>query len=695
MAWNQLYDGYWYNDNTGEFSEVDPATDWYQFAGQWYNRGTGASSSTNPNAPTPEQIRAEKYSNPALFGFGGQTKNLLDAAARAQGIDPTSMDWTPYAESVANAMGSATGSSSGGWMLGANDAYIANLILREVAQGTVAGKTDPRFAAKATTFAPDATGDNGYYNKDGTIYQQLEQAGIGRDETLRKDSDYSQLDGLQTSIEAAAPIALAMAAGPLSGLLQGATGLSPLVSNALTSAGSSLLTGGDPLTGALSSLASGGLSGLMGGDLASGAAAGYDLGMGGAINPMVEAASGYGAVGGGLGIPSGSMINLADSTQFIPALESLLAAPTPAPVTTPYVPTPAPASAPVAAPDMTGFQTPYTPPTFGQEAIDTSSFLTPEPTPNPLVDPAAVTGTAPYSGPAPFQTPYTAPFEQAVTVTPPAATTAPSAITPPTTPSMPELPGWVAPAAAGAGLAAGLEGTGGSGNTVTSGGDVDLTGVGTAPNPYNVDPAAAAAEKAAAAAATAASNSAISRILAGTATADDWAKVAGQAMPGLIGAYASNQQTNALKSLADRYAEYGAPSRARYEASYAPGFDLYNSDPAYKGALDQTSDSLLRRLSATGGNPFGNPGGLIEANKQIVAGTALPQLNTYRNQNANTGGLGALAAAYPQTQNAATASGSNVWNALGGAASDVLNPKPQATSLADIYKLINSGTRTA
>jgi hypothetical protein len=46
-------------------------------------------------------------------------------------------------------------------------------------------------------------------------------------------------------------------------------------------------------------------------------------------------------------------------------------------------------------------------------------------------------------------------------------------------------------------------------------------------------------------------------------------------------------------------------------------------------------------------------------------------------------------------QAAATTSGSNVWNALGGAASDVLNPKPQTTSLADLYKLINSGSALA
>lgn len=171
--------------------------------------------------------------------------------------------------------------------------------------------------------------------------------------------------------------------------------------------------------------------------------------------------------------------------------------------------------------------------------------------------------------------------------------------------------------------------------------------------------------------------------------------ILGRAAPGLLGAYASNQQTNAMTDLANKFSEYGAPSRARYEASMTPGFDP-TSIAGYQGALDTASQSILRKLSATGGNPYGNPGGLIEANKQIVAGTALPAIQQYQNQNANTGGLGALAAAYPSTQQAATQSGANVYNALGSAVGNVVNPPQTASqSLADIYKLINSGMKAA
>ena len=107
--------------------------------------------------------------------------------------------------------------------------------------------------------------------------------------------------------------------------------------------------------------------------------------------------------------------------------------------------------------------------------------------------------------------------------------------------------------------------------------------------------------------------------------------------------------------------------------------------------MDTAANALQRRLS-TQGNPYGNPGGQIEANKQILAGTALPAIQNYQNQNANTGGLGALAAAYPQTQTAAVGSNANIYNSIGSAIGNVTNTQ---TSLADLYKLFNKGSVTA
>ncbi|WP_460992138.1 hypothetical protein, partial [Staphylococcus aureus] len=60
-----------------------------------------------------------------------------------------------------------------------------------------------------------------------------------------------------------------------------------------------------------------------------------------------------------------------------------------------------------------------------------------------------------------------------------------------------------------------------------------------------------------------------------------------------------------------------------------PGFDPM-SIPGYSGAVDTTSKSLLAKLSASGGNPFGNPGGLIDANKQIVSVPDLPAIENYQ-----------------------------------------------------------------
>ena len=183
MAWTQFWDGMWYNDSTGETSNVDPATEWFQgIGGLWYNRGTGASSPTNPT--TASGGVADPYADTTVYGAGGSTVRLLNEAAQAQGIDPSTIDWNKYAVPVARAMSRTTGTQNGGWELGASDAYIANLILREAALGTVSGQTDPRFAAKASAFAPDPTGENGYYDKAGNIYQAYEQAGIQRDADL-------------------------------------------------------------------------------------------------------------------------------------------------------------------------------------------------------------------------------------------------------------------------------------------------------------------------------------------------------------------------------------------------------------------------------------------------------------------------------------------------------------------------------
>ena len=128
---------------------------------------------------------------------------------------------------------------------------------------------------------------------------------------------------------------------------------------------------------------------------------------------------------------------------------------------------------------------------------------------------------------------------------------------------------------------------------------------------------------------------------------------------------------------------FGAPSRQRYEASFAPGFDI-TQDPALKGAMDTSMQSLLRGLS-TQGNPFGNPGGMAEALKYVTGNVALPYLQNYRNQAAATGGYGAFSTAAPGAASGAIKAGGDVYADLGRGAAQLFNPP---TSLEQALRTI-------
>ncbi len=129
------------------------------------------------------------------------------------------------------------------------------------------------------------------------------------------------------------------------------------------------------------------------------------------------------------------------------------------------------------------------------------------------------------------------------------------------------------------------------------------------------------------------------------------------------GIYGANQQADAYKQTADKYMALGAPFREKLEASYAPGFDITKTDPSYQGALDSASNSVLKGLSVTKGNPFDNPGAVMEANKYVTQNTALPHLNTYRSQLGSFGQLGTNTAGTASLNGAAGAGGTA--NALG------------------------------
>lgn len=182
-----------------------------------------------------------------------------------------------------------------------------------------------------------------------------------------------------------------------------------------------------------------------------------------------------------------------------------------------------------------------------------------------------------------------------------------------------------------------------------------------------------------------AAKSVLSKITNGTATADDYLKVLGQLGAAGLGAYGANQQANSLNNLASTYLNLGAPARARFEASMQPGFDP-STIPGYAGALDTSSKALLARLSASGGNPFGNPGAMIDANKAIIAGTALPAINEYQRLNLAAGGQANLNAAVPSLQQQAIGQEGNMLNAFGYGLNQLTNPTQPQLSISDIAR---------
>ena len=150
-----------------------------------------------------------------------------------------------------------------------------------------------------------------------------------------------------------------------------------------------------------------------------------------------------------------------------------------------------------------------------------------------------------------------------------------------------------------------------------------------------------------------------------------------------IGAIGSLQQAGALQALNQQYLGLGAPSRARYEASYQPGFTMAN-EPGYQDALNQTAKATLHGLSVQG-NPAGSPNAWTQTLSDVNSKFAYPALQNYRNQNANTGGIGQLTAAAPAAATGAIGATGNMYNAIGAGVNDVFNPpKSLAQQLAEM-----------
>jgi hypothetical protein len=192
---------------------------------------------------------------------------------------------------------------------------------------------------------------------------------------------------------------------------------------------------------------------------------------------------------------------------------------------------------------------------------------------------------------------------------------------------------------------------------------------------------ASGAGGAASGAAGAAASTAAGRILRGQGTLEDYLSVGGTLGATGLSIYGNNQIADRYENLANQYMGLGAPSRERYEASFDPNFDVTKL-PGLQSAMDVSSQALMRGLS-TQGNPYGNPGGLMEAQKYIMGNVALPALQNYRNQNASTGGFGAFSTAAPQVAGNAIGTSGNMWADIGRGLGQLANPP---TSLEQILR---------
>ena len=143
------------------------------------------------------------------------------------------------------------------------------------------------------------------------------------------------------------------------------------------------------------------------------------------------------------------------------------------------------------------------------------------------------------------------------------------------------------------------------------------------------------------------------------------------ALPGILGAYAANNQTKAYTNLANQYMGMGQPYRDQLSSLMANPSSFLSSDQV-KIPVQQGTDALMRSLS-TQGNPWGQ-GNALQQGQQYATNSLYSQLQSKQNQLGQLGGLASFSSAAPAAQNGAIASNANTANALGNSVSSIFNP---------------------
>lgn len=124
----------------------------------------------------------------------------------------------------------------------------------------------------------------------------------------------------------------------------------------------------------------------------------------------------------------------------------------------------------------------------------------------------------------------------------------------------------------------------------------------------------------------------------------DYLKVAGAVGPSILGYLGASNQANAFKDAQSEYLALGAPYRGLLQNTFSPGYDI-SKEPGLSSALDTAFNTYMRaasagRAGASKGNPFDNPGAILEGQKYLLGNVALPYLQNTRATLANAGGLG-------------------------------------------------------
>jgi hypothetical protein len=191
-----------------------------------------------------------------------------------------------------------------------------------------------------------------------------------------------------------------------------------------------------------------------------------------------------------------------------------------------------------------------------------------------------------------------------------------------------------------------------------------------------------AAGGAAGAAAGSATSGGLSNTLGSIMGDDDWLKILGRGLPGILGAVGSASQAEDYEDLANKYMEMGSPYRTKLQQLYGDPSAFLNS-PEVRQPIQQGTDMLARSLSVKG-NPAGSGNALQEL--QNYASTQLfNKLGQEKDRLGGFGGLTQYNQAAPQAaQNVIGAQG-DVYSNLGGAAADIFNP-PKRYSLQDFLR---------